>query len=229
MIGQRLIRHEHRGHTLESVLMLPDGTSPFPSILLIHEFTGLNTATLDQAVFLAKNGFAVLAADFYGTGERPKNRAQARIVHHKYRDDRPLMRSRAAACLNALASCPETDLNRLFALGFSFGGAAVLELARSGVPLRKTVSVYGYLDTPEPATWLDIPGRILAFHVTDDTVVPEEQSERFTEEMNAAEADWQLRRVADAAHGFANPDSDTFDESLTTTIWTEILEFLNED
>ncbi len=200
------IYHVHCETELESILLLPDGEGPFPAVLLFHEYTGLNEATVSHAKRLAAAGYAVLAADFYGVSNRPANTDEARSTHRIYRNDRQLMRERARACLAVLQDHADVDPERIVVLGFSFGGGAALELARTGEKLRGAVSVYGYLDTSHPVSAGDIDCPLLAIHVNNDPVVPEEHLSMFKKEMQIAEVKCDLIQLDNAQHGFANPE-----------------------
>ena len=220
------ITHIYHDTELESVFLLPDDEGPFPAVLLFHEYTGLNEVTVNHAKRLAAAGYAVLAADFYGVRNRPSTVEEARSTHRIYRNDRLLMRERAKACLAVLRDQSNVDPDRIFVLGFSFGGGAALELARTGERLKGAVSVYGYLDTSFPVSAGDIECPLLAVHVTNDPVVPEEHLLMFRQEMQAAEVKYDLVQLDNAQHGFANPEDAGFDASLAEEMWDKVLNWL---
>ncbi len=227
MHEQRSISHIHLNIELESILLFPKGEGRFPAVLLFHEYTGLNEVILSHARRLAENGYAVLAADFYGVHNRPFTIDEARTTHRIYRNDRLLMRERAKACLDILCAQSEIDPSRIYTLGFSFGGGAALELARIGADLKGAASVYGYLDTSHPAFPGDIKCPLLAIHVNNDPVVPAEHLRMFEEEMDCAKVDYDLTRLDNAQHGFANPDDDGFDARLAEEMWMQVLDWLD--
>jgi dienelactone hydrolase len=119
------------------------------------------------------------------------------------RDDPQRMSRRAQAGLAALASCPEAD-GRFAALGFCFGGLAVLTLARSGAGLAGVVSMHGSLATVRPAEPGAVKAKVLACHGALDPHVPLADVVRFAEEMDHARADWQLIMYGGAMHGFTH-------------------------
>ncbi|WP_319777663.1 dienelactone hydrolase family protein [Maridesulfovibrio sp.] len=219
----RKINHFHMGIELGSILLLPEGVGLFPAVLLFHEYTGLNDVTVNHAKRIAAKGYAVLAADFYGVRNRPSSVDEARVIHRIYRNDRLLMRERSKACLTALLDQPEVDPSSICALGFSFGGGAALELARTGAGLKGAASVYGYLDTSHPVVPGEIKCPLLAIHVNSDPVVPEEHLQMFECEMHSADVDYDLIRLDNAHHGFANPEDDVFDENLAEEMWDTVL------
>ena len=91
------------------------------------------------------------------------------------------------------------------AIGFCFGGGAILELARSGAPLSAFVSFHGNLDTPNPADNGNIRGSVLVLHGADDPAVPKAQVDDFVAAMQNTEVDWQLVSYGNAVHSFTDP------------------------
>jgi len=119
------------------------------------------------------------------------------------RDDPRRLSQRAQAGLTALAACPEAD-GRFAAVGFCFGGLAVLTLARSGAGLLGVVSIHGSLATAKPAEPGMVMAKVLACHGALDPHVPLADVTRFAEEMDHARADWQLIMYGGAVHGFTH-------------------------
>jgi dienelactone hydrolase len=118
------------------------------------------------------------------------------------------MRKRAQAAVEVLKEQAEQvalDADKLGAIGFCFGGGAVLELARSGAPLKGFVSFHGNLDTPNPADAQNIKAPVLVLHGADDPSVSPAQVDGFIAEMKAAKTDWQLVSYGGAVHSFTNP------------------------
>jgi dienelactone hydrolase len=179
-----------------------------PGVLVVHEWTGINSYVKKRTEQLASLGYVAFAADIYGKGVRPATPELAGKEAAKYRGkDRGLIRARAAAGLAVLSGNPHVDTARLAVIGYCFGGTAALELARSGANLQGTVSFHGGLDTPVPADALKIRGKVLVLHGADDPHVPPEQVAAFQQEMRLAKVDWQMVYYGGAVHSFTNPDS----------------------
>src|SRR5947207_4739483 len=53
------------GNTVKAILYAPEGKGPFPAIIVIHEWWGLNDWVKEQASKLADQGYLTLAVDFY--------------------------------------------------------------------------------------------------------------------------------------------------------------------
>lgn len=229
-------RYHHGSVELEGLVLRPAGEAGEelqPGVLLIHEYMGLGDYLMPHARALAAEGFVVVCHDMYGAGVRPADRTEASAISRPFRDDRMLMRVRAKAGLDALADLPCVDRSRLSAVGFSFGGGAALELARSGAQLFAAVSFYGYLDTTEPANPGDVRCRVLALHGALDKVVSMDHLAQFEAEMDLAGADYRTVVYPHAGHAFSNltarpdPASGSFFSAEThADAWTEMLTLL---
>ena len=178
-----------------------------PGILVIHGGGGLDDHAKNQARRYAALGFVVLACDMFGDGVAgDRERVMATVL--RLRDDPQRMSQRALAGLTALAACPQVD-GRLAAIGFCFGGMAVLALARAGGDLAGAVSIHGSLATPRPARPGSVRAKVLVCHGALDPHVPIAHVTAFVEEMNQAGADWQLMIYGGAMHGFTHRDAVT--------------------
>ena len=199
----RVVTYNDQETALTGFLAWDDAAGqPLPGLLLVHGGAGLDDHARGQARRYAGHGYAVLACDMFGDGVAgDRERVVACLLG--LRDDPQRLARRAQAGLAALASCPETD-GRLAAVGFCFGGLAVLTLARSGAGLAGVVSIHGSLATAQPAEPGAVTARVLACHGALDPHVPLSDVTRFAEEMNHAQADWQLIMYGGAMHGFTH-------------------------
>lgn len=177
-----------------------------PGVLVVHEWNGLQSYAIQRTEQLAKLGYVAFAADIYGKGIRPKTPEESGKQATIYRNNRQLLRDRANAGLKVLQSNPLTDVKRIAAIGYCFGGGTVLELARSGANIAGVVSFHGNLDTPNPNDAKNIKAKVLVLHGADDPFVPKEQVTAFENEMRQANVDWQLISYGGVVHAFTNPE-----------------------
>jgi dienelactone hydrolase len=119
--------------------------------------------------------------------------------------NQPLLRARARAALRALSAVPQVDPQRLGAIGFCFGGTAVLELAYAGAGLQGVVSFHGGLTAPRPEELKGIKAAILVLHGADDPHVTPEAIAAFQSAMRQGGLDWQMVSFGNAVHTFTNP------------------------
>ncbi|UPW16797.1 dienelactone hydrolase family protein [Agarivorans sp. TSD2052] len=207
MVSQT-VTHTIGDTSFESTLVFDDQKQNLPAVLMVPNWMGPTEGSLTKAKKIAEMGYAVMMADVYGVGVRPKNADEAKAAATVLRSDRALMRSRTKAALEAMkANVPagNVDANKVAAIGFCFGGGAVLELARHGEPLNGVVSFHGNLDTPNPKDAENINTPILVLHGAIDPFVPASQVVAFEQEMTAANTDWQFVSFGGAVHSFTNP------------------------
>ena len=116
--------------------------------------------------------------------------------------------NRAQAGLDTLAAQPEVNPTQLAAIGFCYGGKVVLDLARSGAPLKAVATFHATLAPKAPAVEGQIQGEILVLHGELDSMVTLDDVASFREEMHAAKVDHEVIIFEDAKHGFSNPLAD---------------------
>lgn len=207
-VRTQVVDYRHGNVVLEGYLAYDDAVKgKRPGVLIVHEWTGLGTYVKQRAEQLAKLGYVAFAVDMYGKGIRPNNPKDAAAQAKIYRSNRQLMRDRATAGLSVLQKNALTSASQIAAIGYCFGGGTVLELARSGAPIAGVVSFHGNLDTPNPADAKNIKAKVLVLHGASDPLVPSAQVEAFTQEMNAAQVDWQLVAYGGTVHSFTNPEA----------------------
>jgi dienelactone hydrolase len=173
-----------------------------PGVLVVHGGAGLDDHAKGRAKRLAEHGFVTFACDMYGDGVAG-NREHVMANIKELREEPGKLCRRALAGLDVLKSHPLAD-GRFAAIGYCFGGMTVLELARSGAELAGVASIHGSLHTTNPAKPGAINTKILVCHGALDPHVPMAHVNAFVEEMNTAQADWQLLIYGRALHGFTH-------------------------
>ncbi len=205
-IETKTVEYRQGDARLVGYLAVPkDAKGPLPGVLVVHEWKGLDGYAKRRAEQLAELGYVAFAADIYGDGKIAADAKEAGALAGLYKKDRALLRARTAAGLATLKAQPGVVKEKVAAIGYCFGGTAVLELARSGAELAGVVSFHGGLDTPAPQDAKNIRAKVLVLHGADDPHVPDEQVAAFEQEMRTAGVDWQLIAYGGAVHGFTNP------------------------
>lgn len=205
-----------------------------PGILVVHEWMGLNDYAKSRADQLAQLGYVAFAADIYGKGIRPSTPAEAGAEAGKYKSNRPLLRERVLAGLDQLKAAPNVNTSKLAAIGYCFGGTAVLELARAGADISDVVSFHGGLSKGDVAS-LPIKARILALHGADDPFVTPAEVADFEKEMASTGTRYQLIKYPGAVHGFTNPNNTgqipgaLYNAAADKASWEEMKKLFKED
>ena len=222
--------------TLEGWLAYDDSfTGKRPGVLVVHQWKGLGDYEKKRAAMLAKLGYVAFCADIYGQGIRPQTTAEAGAQAGKYKGDRPLLRARVNAGLDALKKVERVDHKHVAAIGYCFGGTAVIELARHGAEISGVVSFHGGLDSPTPADGKNIKCKVLACHGADDPFVPAKDLAAFEDEMRSAKVDWQLMKFGGAVHSFTDWNMDgkalpgaQYNEAADQRSWAAMQQFFGE-
>lgn len=199
------------GMTFEGRLVFGDGLQGrVPGLVMVPNWMGVSEESIARAREIAGNRYVVLVADVYGKGVRPADKAQAREqVGKVYADGGSTVRRRVAAAVEALkaqAGTAPLDADRIGALGFCFGGGAVLEFARTGAELAGVASIHGDLGTHLPPSATGIRTPVLVLNGAADTSVSDESIVAFEKEMDALGADWQFVDYGGARHCFSQPE-----------------------
>ena len=114
----------------------------------------------EHAWRLAELGYVAFVADTYGKGIHPKPPKEAGAEASKYMKDRNLYRQHARAGLEQLAKLSTVDAQRIAAIGYCFGGAGALELARSGADIKAIAVFHADLTSSTPQGDNNIKGGI---------------------------------------------------------------------
>jgi len=189
-------------------LFEPAGSGLAPGVLVAHESPGITEHTLNAARRLAELGFVALATDYQGGGQVVTDRGEMMRRYAWFMEDPSHIRARLGAALEALKAQRRVDAARLAAVGYCYGGTAVLELARGGAGLKAVVGYHSGLGTARPQDAAAIKGKVLVHIGADDPVIPADQRADFEREMTAAGVDWRMVVYGRTGHSFTNPEAD---------------------
>jgi dienelactone hydrolase len=202
-------------------------------ILIAHDAPGVTIHVKDRARILAERGYVAFALDMYGQAGPSLDdaRQQSRLLMA----DAALMRRRARAALNVLASHAHCDSSKLAVIGFCLGGIVALELARDRAPLRCAVGFHPGLKRPSGSTTGTIDAKVLMMIGEDDPIVPVEDRAAFVKEMKEAGADWQLHVFGGVGHSYTNRSVDAlgipgfrYNEPADNRAWHLMLALFDE-
>lgn len=200
----------HGGTDFDGYLVYDDAGDKRPGLLMVPNWMGVTDAALERAKSLAGDDYVILLVDMYGRGVRPANTDEAGKAAGAVYADREALRGRITTALGVLrdaAGEAPLDAGRIGGIGFCFGGAIVLELARTGADVDGVVSFHGNLSTTMPAQPGAVKASVLVLNGADDSYVPAEQIAGFQQEMTAAGADWQFVNYSGAVHCFSEAEA----------------------
>ena len=223
------------GHYSGEMVAPPESAGKRPMIMVVHNYQGMKFFDVDVAEYLARVGYVGLAIDLYGDAvpadqrDFPKNPKEIPAFQKQCFEgmvamdhDHELFRALLGQWITeGLAQDYVDDTFAPAAIGYCFGGMAVIECVRGGLNVSGVVSLHGLLQTgedpnpaangaPRPAVKLApnnyTQGAVVVIeNGANDELVPDESKQRFFAEMNEAGVDWVFNHHAHTPHGFALP------------------------
>jgi len=220
--GER-VTYRSGGETVSGMLYKPAGKGPFPALVVIHEWYGLDDWVKEQASKLADQGYAALAVDLY----RGKVAGGSEEAHELMRG---LPEDRAgrdlAAAFQFLASRPEVRKERIGSIGWCMGGGYSLALALREPKLAASVINYGRL-VSEPASLKDIKAPVLGIFGGQDRGIPVDSVKNFEQSLKSMGKTAEIHIYPDAGHAFQNPNNKAaYREGDAQDAWRKTLDFL---
>jgi carboxymethylenebutenolidase len=199
----RSVSYKSGDETVQGMLYMPSGQGPFPAIVVIHEWWGLNDWVKEQAAKLADEGYVTLALDLY----RGKVATTPDLAHEIMRG---VPEDRAARDLHAavefLKSRGDVKKDRIASIGWCMGGGYSLQAALGEPTLRAAVINYGRLAT-DPESLKKINAAILGIFGGKDRGIPVDDVQEFEAALKQQGKKVEIVVYPEAGHAFENPNN----------------------
>ena len=183
-------------------------STPKPVVLIVPEWWGISDYTRGRAKQLAALGYLAFAVDFYGDGKTAETPDEAgKLAGPFYAPGSTMGQNRFDAALAKIKTYPGADTTKVAAIGYCFGGAMVLNMARLGEPLKGVVSFHGNL-VGVPLKKELLKADILVCHGDSDKFVLPAEVAIFKKQMDSVGASYTFKTYANATHAFTNPMAD---------------------
>jgi carboxymethylenebutenolidase len=220
------VSYKSGDETVQAMLYTPAGKGPFPAIIVVHEYWGLNDWVKEQASKLVDQGYEALAIDLY----RGKVATTPDMAHELMRG---LPEDRAKRDLHAafefLQSQPNVKKNRIAAIGWCMGGGYSLDVALQEPTLAADVINYGHLAT-DPAALNKINSPILGLFGGQDRGITPDDVHKFETAMKQAGKKIEVKIYDDAGHAFENPNNkEGYRAADAADAWKRTVSFLAEN
>jgi carboxymethylenebutenolidase len=199
----RNVSYKSGDETVNAVIYTPQGKGPFPALVVIHEFWGLNDWVKEQASKLADQGYVTLAIDLY-RGKVATTPDEAHEIMRGVPEDRANRDLLAAS--GYLRSQKNVDSRRVGSIGWCMGGGYSLNLAVNDPKLKAAVINYGHL-AADDATLKKIDAAILGIFGGQDRGIPVADVNKFEAQLKALGMTVEIHVFPDAGHGFENPNN----------------------
>ena len=219
------VLYKVNGEPYEGYYVSPSPNAPL--VLIIHDWDGLTDYEVKRANMLADMGYAAFAADLFGAGVRPTEVKDKRQHTGELYKDRAKMRALLYGALVA-AKARKANIGNAVVMGYCFGGAAVLEFARSGADLKGFATFHGGLGTPEGQDYSKTKGTVLIMHGTADKHITMDHFAELARELEERKVPHEMITYGGAPHAFTVFGSARYREDADRKSWQRFTGFLKE-
>ena len=188
-----------------------------PIVMIVPEWWGLNEYAKGRAKQLAEMGYLAFCVDMYGNGITADNPDLAGKLAGPFYQDPQMAKKRFDAAMAKAKTYAVADTSQVAAIGYCFGGAQVINMAKLGDKLSGVVSFHGNL-TVVPADKSLLTAPILVCHGADDKFVSEAEVAQFKKQMDSISAPYTFKSYAGATHAFTNPNATSMGEKFKIPI-----------
>jgi carboxymethylenebutenolidase len=218
------VSYKSGDETVKGVLYAPHGKGPFPALIVIHEWWGLNDWVKDQASRLADQGYVALAIDLY-RGKVATTPEEAHEIMRGVPEDRAKRDLHAA--FEYLASQPDVKKDRIGAIGWCMGGGYALDVALQEPTLAADVINYGHLAT-DPEALKKINAPILGLFGAQDKGITPDDVHKFEQAMKQLGRKIEVKIYDDAGHACENPNNkEGYRAADAADAWRRTVDFLS--
>ena len=203
LAAEQTVSFKSGDETVNGFLVTPEGKGPFPAVIVIHEWWGLDDWVKGQARALAKEGYVALAVDLY-RGKDTNKQEEAHQLMMGLPPDRAIRDLKGA--YSYLGSRADVKKDRIGAIGWCMGGMYSLALATEEPGLAAVVAYYGAPPT-DAAALAKIKAPVLGNYGAEDKGPSPEQVKAFEAAMKKAGKTVDIKIYPGAGHAFANPNN----------------------
>lgn len=222
-IANVTIRGVNGGPDVRAYVAKPEGNGPFPTVIMIHEFWGLNDAIISKADLLAEEGYLVVAPDtFRGATTGWVPRAIYQVIASKPENVNADLDSVYAW----LESRPEANVSQVAIAGFCYGGRTSLVYSLHNNRLAATVIFYGSPET-DPAVLKALPGPVLGIFGGADQSIPVSQVNAFDAALTQAGIPHEIKIYDGQPHAFVRDAQGIQAGGAQGEAWNQMLAFLD--
>ncbi len=216
---------ENNGPDIRAYVAKPKGAGPFPTVIMIHEFFGLNASVTGKADLLAQDGYLVIAPDtFRGVSTAWIPRAIYQVATTKPEN----VTTDLDSVYRWLEAQPDVDVQRIAILGFCYGGRTSLAYSLHNPKLVATVIFYGAPET-DPEVLKALPGPVLGIFGGQDQSIPLKEVELFDTALSSANIPHEISIYDDQPHAFVESAEGIKAGGAQGDAWAQVLKFLEKN
>ncbi|CAI2718808.1 dienelactone hydrolase family protein [Nitrospina watsonii] len=210
-VQTKTIRYEVNAVELQGFLAWDDAVQgKRPGILVVHEWWGHNEHARNRARMLAELGYTALALDMYGDGKLADHPKEAGKFMTAAFENWVGSQAKFNKAKEILQQQDTVDADRIGAIGFCFGGAVSIRMARGGADLDGVVAFHSALPEQPPVSKGDVKAPLLVINGSEDGFLATDRVAAFMKEMVDANADISYVSLQGVKHSYTNPQADEF-------------------
>lgn len=222
----RYVEYVLKNQTYEGYFISPDKNAPL--VLIVQDWDGITDYEIKRAKMLNDLGYQVFLIDMYKKGVRPALIEDKKRLTTELYKDRNEMRKRVLAGVKKGIKLAGTPQNSVI-IGYCFGGSVVMELARSGYPLKGFISFHGGLSTPDGQDYSRTSGDVVIFHGGADAAVPLKDLVLLAEDLEKYKVTYDMHIFSGAPHAFTVFDSPNYRQHADEKSWEIFLGYLRKN
>lgn len=222
-LANTIIPGMNGGPDVRAYVAEPEGEGPFPTVIMIHEFFGLNESILSKADLLAEDGYLVIAPDTF-RGETTS--WIPRAIYLVSTTDQADVNADLDSVYAWLKTQPNVDSNRIGIAGFCYGGRVSMLYSLHNGGMAVTVIFYGSSET-DPEILKNLPGPVLGIFGGADQSIPLEEVNALDKGLEAAGIPHQVTVYDGQPHAFVTDAEGIQTDPAQAEAWDEMLTFLD--
>jgi dienelactone hydrolase len=208
-VKSEAVDYSVEGASHQGQLIYDESKTGQPLMLMAPNWRGVTPDNIAIGHKHAGDGYVVFIPDMFGVGKGPTGTEQPMEFLAPFIADDAGTRRRIVAAFDTMTKQASQrglgDAGRRAAIGYCYGGANVLDLAREGADVAAVVSIHGVLATANPAKKGALKAKVLVLHGAADPVSPKAHRDMFEAEMDAAGARWMLLSFGGVVHAYTDP------------------------
>jgi carboxymethylenebutenolidase len=211
------------GPDVRAYVAEPEGSGPFPVVIMVHEFWGLTEDIAEKADLLAEEGYIVVAPDVFrggNTGWIPSAIYQVSTTpNEEILDDMD-------AVVAWVETLDEADTDSVAIVGFCFGGRVAVLYSLHDPTLQATVTFYGNV-VADPGRLAALQGPVLGIFGGDDVSIPLDDVDAFDAALEEAGVVHEVTVYEGQGHAFVESVEGIAAGGAQGEAWTQMVDFLD--
>lgn len=216
---------QNGGPDVRAYVATPQGSGPFPVVIMIHEFFGLNESIVGKADGLAEEGYLVIAPDtFRGSTTAWIPRAIFQVIVNKPEQ----VNQDLDSVYTWIEAQPNAALKPIGIVGFCYGGRTSLGYSLHNDQLAATVVFYGSPVT-DPQALRALPAPVLGIFGGADNSIPLDEVRAFEAALNQANIPNEITIYDGQPHAFVTDMDSIRSGGVQAQAWAQMLAFLEKN